>query len=222
MIAHVGSPSLSRLSAHSRLLIAESDDTTLQSVIRSLEFNKLNLDVDVCTSCHAALQKLPHRPYGLVISSVSLAAINGFELVKRTQSRQTHMPLVLTTDSGGRQSALEALEHGAFDVITTPIKPEQVAATVRLGLWYKMLLATQAAREKAQEQYRRHMRAYPTDTKARLSFMQVVSSLHSSLSACRRSLHCIEMSSAYLNDLATVLSRQVREQALRRLAEIDK
>src|SRR5215475_3728631 len=144
-----------------RLLIAESNLSTFEPLIRTLRDERLDIDFDVCTSHWSAVWKLLASPYQLIISGVQLAERHDFLLLKRAQARHTFVPVVVTASASEKEGARRALNHGAFDLIPTPLDHDQTVNTVRLALWQNKLMELIARREKTLEQYRRHLDAYP-------------------------------------------------------------
>src|SRR5262245_11260939 len=104
-----------------RLLIAENDFSTVESLIGTVGDRRLGVDFDVCTSPRGAVRKLLAAPYQLIISGVHLAEMDDFLLLTRTQALETFVPLVITASASEKESARQVLQQGAFDLISTPL-----------------------------------------------------------------------------------------------------
>lgn len=68
-------PDLSHITSASRfprLLIAESNSSAVEPLIRALD-RRLDVDIDLCTSPRGAVRKLLLSSYQLIISGVQLA-----------------------------------------------------------------------------------------------------------------------------------------------------
>ena len=61
-----------------RLLIAENNFSTVESLLTTIGDRRLDLDFDVCTSHDGAMRKLFDSPYQLIISDVHLAETDDF------------------------------------------------------------------------------------------------------------------------------------------------
>src|SRR5215510_10662969 len=175
-----------------RLLIAESNLSTFEPLIRTLRDDRLDIDFDVCTSHWSAVWKLLASPYQLIISGVHLAEMHDFLLLKRAQRLQTFVPFVVTASASEKEGARRVLKHGAFDLIPTPLDHEQTVNTIRLALWQNKLMELIARREKVLEQYRRHLDAYtPSTRKLDEAFHNALSSEQRTLSGFDQSIQAI-------------------------------
>src|SRR5262245_63826446 len=110
--------------------------------------------------------------------------MHDFLLLKRAQALHTFVPFVVTASASEKEVARRALNHGAFDLILTPLDHEQTVNTIRRALWQNKLVELIARREKALEQYRRHLDAYPGTRKMYETF----------LSSLQRMVSCFDQS----------------------------
>ena len=104
----------------------------------------------ICTFVAALLQKNGHdsRPVqsgeealeiamtgwpDLVVLDLVMPGIDGFETARRLKSNPltAHIPIVMVTVLGDRESRLRGLEIGAEDFLTKPIDPAELAIRVR-------------------------------------------------------------------------------------------
>jgi len=200
-----------------RLLIAESNLSTFEPLIRTFRDEQLAIDFDVCTSHWNAVWKLLASPYQLIISGVHLAERHDFFLLKRAQALQTFVPFMVTASASQKEVACRVLKHGAFDLIPTPLDHEQTGNTIRLALWQNKLMELLARREKALEKYRRHLDAYPGTRRMDETFHNALSSIQRTVSCFEESIQAIEESMKCLSDLARVVEQEVRARALERL-----
>ncbi|HKC96119.1 MAG TPA: response regulator [Nitrospira sp.] len=206
-----------------RILIAENNFSTVESLIQTFGDRRLDVDYNVCTSHDCAVLKLFHSPppYQLVISSVRLAEIDNFLLLKHNRNLQPFVPFVVTSGVSDTASSRRALEEGAFDVIHTPLEHEQTVSTISLALWHNKLKALIASRDNALERYHQHITKYPGDRSGE-AFRTILASIEESLSAHRRTIDRIETSIKCLVDLAENVEEQARYHALRRLGAFPK
>jgi DNA-binding NtrC family response regulator len=201
-----------------RILIAENNSATVKSLIGTFGNRRLDVDYDVCTSHDYAVLKLFHSPppYQLVISSVHLAEVNDFFLLKHNQNLQPFVPFVITSGASDTELSRRALEEGAFDLIPTPVEHEQTVNTIRLALWHNKLKILIASRDEALERYHQHVADYPGN-KTGEAFREILTSIEETLSAYERTIRSMEGSIRCFTDLAEDVKKQARETALRRL-----
>jgi len=200
-----------------RLLIVERNFSTFEPLIRTFRDERLDLDFDVCTSHWNVVWKLYASPYQLIISGVQLAAMDDFLLLKQAQMLQRVVPFVVTASASEKEVARRALKHGAFDLIPTPLDHEQTVNAIRLALWHNKLMELIARREKAFEQYRRHLDAYPGTRKKDDAFHNALSSLQRMVSCFDQSIQAIEGSMKCLANLARSVEQEAQAGALERL-----
>jgi DNA-binding NtrC family response regulator len=188
-----------------RILIAENNLSTVESLTQILGDRRLDVDYDVCTSHDHAVVKLFRSPppYQLVISSVRLAELDDFFLLKHNHNLQSFVPFVVTSGASDTKSSRRALEEGAFDFIPTPLEHEQTVSTIRLALWHNKFKALIASRDKALEKYRQHMADYPGHKKEDEAFMRALAVVQKTVSSVERTFQRIEDSIVRLSDFAT-------------------
>jgi DNA-binding NtrC family response regulator len=167
-----------------RVLIAEGNFYAIESLVQTFGDRRLDVDYDVCTTHNQAVLKLFRSPppYQLVISSVHLAEIDDFFLLKHNQNLQPFVPFVVTSGASDTKSSRRALEEGAFDFIPTPLDHEQTVSAIRLALWHSKLKALIASRDQAKERYRQHIDNYPGDRMGK-AFRTILRSIEQSISA---------------------------------------
>lgn len=68
----------------------------------------------------------------LIISDIMMPGIDGIELTRKckTDSRISHVPVILLTAKAGRESEIEGLSYGADDYIVKPFNPQVVKLRV--------------------------------------------------------------------------------------------
>jgi len=195
-----------------RILVADKDFSTLESLTNTFGDRRLDVDFHLCTSHNSAALKLFRSSYELIISAVHLAEIENFYLLRQNKTLQPHVPLLVTAGASDKEAARRMLVQGAFDVITTPLDREHTVATIRLGLWQNRLMHLIASKEKAVEKYRQHLHAYP--------FQEMNAVFSKTISAIEKSIAAFQLADLRMNsfaELATTIQQQARERALRRL-----
>src|SRR5215467_7708551 len=199
-----------------RLLIAENNFSTFESLIDSFGKSRLDLDFDLCTSRDGAMRKLLDSPYQLIISDAHLAEMDDFSLLKRTQACRTFVPFLITASASNAQekeSARRVLEQGAFDLISLPLEYEQTTSAILLALWESKLMTLIACNERAGEKYREHMAAYPSGNQMDETFRRTLSAIQTSIFSYQQTV----LRTEGLADLAAKVANQARKKALERL-----
>ncbi len=188
----------------------------LEFLPRTLDERMPELGYDLCTSRdHAIARLILAPPYQIFISSVHLAEMDNFLLLERNHTLHPSVPCVVTATPPQKESALGALTHGAFDVVTNSLDPEELQTTIRLALWQNRLLRLLASREKVQERYRQHSRTHPLNKSG--LFQRALLSMNNTISVMKTTEERMKESIACLTCLAMDMETRVRDRAIERL-----
>ena len=68
---------------------------------------------------------------GVVISDIRMPGMDGMALLRRLQSIDPGLPVILMTGHGDVPMAVEAMRIGAFDFVEKPFEPERLAELCR-------------------------------------------------------------------------------------------
>jgi DNA-binding NtrC family response regulator len=101
-----------------RVLVVDDDDGMRRTVARSLR--RLGCDVDVEADTPSALLRLRDASYDLVLSDVSMPLSTGIDLLRAVHGEKPELPVALMTGGGHHESAIEAVNAGAFSYLTKP------------------------------------------------------------------------------------------------------
>ncbi len=79
----------------------------------------------------AALKEIRADFPGVVVSDIRMPGMDGMALLRRLQSIDSALPVILITGHGDVALAVEAMRVGAYDFIEKPFDPERLADLVR-------------------------------------------------------------------------------------------
>lgn len=74
------------------------------------------------------------NPFDLVIADMKLPDGDGIQLLEILKSKSPHLPVILVTDSGSVQNAVEAMRKGAFDYLLKPVSIKLLEDRIRAAL----------------------------------------------------------------------------------------
>jgi len=74
----------------------------------------------------AALNILKQETPAVVFLDVQLPDMNGLEILEQIHSSQPELPIVMITAHGSMQTAMQAMQRGAFDYLSKPLELEQI------------------------------------------------------------------------------------------------
>src|SRR4051812_15375677 len=90
--------------------------------------------VDTAADGEAAVHRLSHSQYDVVISDLKMPKLGGLELLGEVTRRNPDALTIVMTGFGTVDSAIHAMKAGAYDYILKPFKVDVVLATIVQGL----------------------------------------------------------------------------------------
>src|SRR6516165_433869 len=120
-----------------RILIID-DDRSLCEVLES-ELRRREFEVTWFTDPHAALATFEREDFGLAITDVNMAGMNGVELCKQLVGRREDMPVIVITAYANMETAIAAIRAGAYDFVTKPFDMDELALTIERALRHRAL-----------------------------------------------------------------------------------
>ena len=121
-----------------RVLVIEDDDN-LRQVIQ-IQLEREGYDTRTAASAEEAIAMLEKSSHHLVLTDLNLPGISGIDLLKRVRLEYPETAVIVMTAFGTVQTAVEAMKAGAYDYITKPIHPYELAALVKRSIEHYQLL----------------------------------------------------------------------------------
>src|SRR6476620_9233986 len=78
-----------------------------------------------------ALAELAQRPFDVVLSDIRMPKLGGLELVDEIRKRNLPTAVVLETAFGSTDTAIEAMQRGAYDYIGKPCRRQELVLVLR-------------------------------------------------------------------------------------------
>jgi DNA-binding NtrC family response regulator len=104
-----------------RSLLVVEDEPSVRRMLAAM-LGETGLDAGFASDAEEALEMLAQRPCDVVLSDVVMPGRSGLELVKELRSLYPQTPVLLMTGFGSIDSAVEAMQAGAFDYLTKPLR----------------------------------------------------------------------------------------------------
>lgn len=193
--------------AASRILIVDDDN----EICRTLQ-ELLELEGYAVIIVHALAEALAvvDDSYDLLISDLALPDGDGLELVRRCRDAQLDLPVVIMTGYASLETAIQALQLGAYDYVLKPFEP--------------LLLLAAVARAVERQQLRRELerrRHLETVTRVALTVRHEINNPLATILGLAQ-LHLFEQQDTQLQrDLETITNSAQRiSAALQRLTEL--
>ncbi len=137
-----------------RLLVVD-DEPGIRQMLEIL-FRREGFEVVAVPGCRAALEALrenPH-PFPVVLSDLRMPDGSGLDVLTAAKTRDPSTEVILITAHSTVENAIDAVRAGAYDFVTKPFSPPELAALVQKAL-EKHALTSENARLRAQVRSRR-------------------------------------------------------------------
>jgi signal transduction histidine kinase len=110
-----------------RLLVVDDEKRMLDSLASLLR--ACGYEVDTASSGREALDKLAQYDYPVVITDLRMDDVDGFELM-RSVGEGRHIAFIIITGHASTESAIQAVQHKAFDYLPKPFDFEDLRKAV--------------------------------------------------------------------------------------------
>ncbi len=113
----------------SQVLLVEDDPIVRLAYMKVLRTSGLDLE----TACDGveALEKVRGGVFDAVVSDINMPRLSGIEFLRALRELSLDVPVVLVTGGPALETAVRAVEYGAYRYLTKPVDIEALAATVR-------------------------------------------------------------------------------------------
>ena len=125
----MGSANAARPDSESGCVVVVDDEDALRRAIarrlRAEGYTILEADRGV-----AALEALDTHPVDVVLSDITMPDMDGVELLRRARESKPDVPVLLMTGAPQLETAVKAIEYGAFEYIVKPFELAKLCASV--------------------------------------------------------------------------------------------
>ena len=130
---------------HARLLVVDDEENLRITTAAILE--KEGYEVDTASSGNEAIALLANTDYDLVLTDLHMEAGEGLAVLNEIRRNAPLTISVVLTGFASVESAIAALQEGAYDYLVKPCDIETMKHTIRRGVEHrKLMLAEQKAR----------------------------------------------------------------------------
>jgi two-component system, NtrC family, response regulator AtoC len=125
--------------SNKQILIAD-DDPSIRLLLKNF-LESEGYDTAEAKTGGEVLRTLPQLNPDLVILDLRMPEWDGIQVMKKLAEQNLKVPVLLMTAHGTSNSAIQAIQLGAFDYITKPFELDDVLLTVRRFFEYQELAA---------------------------------------------------------------------------------
>ena len=121
-----------------RILVVDDEESVLN--VLSEYLTGKGYKVDAYSSSEAALLALKKNENQVLITDLKMPKIDGIQLIKFIQQEYLNTLGIVLTGYGSLETAISAMNYGAFAYVLKPFKFDELLATVESAMHYFELL----------------------------------------------------------------------------------
>jgi len=125
------------VSAQARLLIVDDELSVRDSLAKW--FHEEGYEVGTAENASDALTRLAESHWDAALLDIKMHGTDGIELQRRIHELQPDLIVIMMTGYASVETAVTALKNGAYDYVTKPLDPDEIAHLVKKALSYKRI-----------------------------------------------------------------------------------
>ena len=118
--------------AAEKILVVDDEQSMTQFL--GIVLRKEGFQVTTVNSGRDALDKIRTEPFDVVISDIKMPGMDGIQLLQGIKKHDANIPVVLMTAYASQQSAIDAVNLGAFQYLLKNAKNDEIRMAVRNAL----------------------------------------------------------------------------------------
>ena len=116
------------------IFLVDDDDGSREAMARALERVGYTMRAFAVGRGGARAAATPATTVDVVVSDVRMPGMDGYELLRQVRAERPELPFLLVTAYGDVEDAVAALQEGADDYLTKPVKMQELRKRVQLHL----------------------------------------------------------------------------------------
>lgn len=123
------------MSAQGKLLIVDDELSVRDSLAKW--FREEGYEVATAESANEALTRLAEQRSDVALVDIKMHGTDGIELQRRIHELDPDLMVIMMTGYASVETAVTALKNGAYDYVTKPLDPDEIAHLVKKALSHK-------------------------------------------------------------------------------------
>ena len=111
------------------ILLVDDDEGVRRNYAKLLQ--RLGFAVETAPDGQQAVELLGVSSFDIIISDLSMPHMDGLQFLRAVRQQDLDIPVVLMTGAPGLETAVAAVEYGAFRYLTKPVDSHELAEVVR-------------------------------------------------------------------------------------------
>jgi signal transduction histidine kinase/DNA-binding response OmpR family regulator len=117
---------------HGKILVVDDEERMCESLKTLL--SGVGYEVTTMQEGEKAIEKIKQDAFDLVITDIKMPKFDGLDILKAIRSRDQDALVILMTGFASLESAVNAINQGAYDYLMKPIEFPDLKLTIRRGL----------------------------------------------------------------------------------------
>ncbi|HFE53291.1 MAG TPA: sigma-54-dependent Fis family transcriptional regulator [Bacteroidetes bacterium] len=115
-----------------RVLVVDDEEDILQLFTELLQ--RWGYEAVTARNGVEALDKFRTQQIDLIVSDLKMPEMDGLELLQRIRSIDSRVPVLVLTGYPTVETAVKAIQEGAFDYLMKPVNPEELRFRIEKAL----------------------------------------------------------------------------------------
>jgi two-component system response regulator HydG len=124
-----------KLSAQGKLLIVDDELSVRDSLAKW--FHEEGYEVGTAENANEALTRMAESRWDAALVDIKMRGTDGIELQRRMHEINPELVVIMMTGYASVETAVTALKNGAYDYVTKPLDPDEIAHLVKKALAHK-------------------------------------------------------------------------------------
>ena len=117
------------MTENKRVLVVDDEHLILKIISDIL--TKEGYEVKTAFNCDKALELLKEYSFHVVLTDIRMPGKNGIDLLEKIRTFDSNMPVILMTGFASLETAVKAVQHGAFDYLTKPLDYDKLKGVTK-------------------------------------------------------------------------------------------
>jgi two-component system, NtrC family, response regulator HydG len=123
------------VSAQGKLLIVDDEFSVRDSLAKW--FHEEGYEVGTAESASDALTRMAETRWDAALLDIKMPGTDGIELQRRMHEIDPELTIIMMTGYASVETAVAALKNGAYDYVTKPLDPDEIAHVVKKALSHR-------------------------------------------------------------------------------------
>ena len=124
-----------KVNGQGKLLIVDDELSVRDSLNKW--FHEEGYEVGTAESASEALSRLAEQRWDAALLDIKMPGTDGIELQRRLHEVDPQLIVIMMTGYASVETAVAALKNGAYDYVTKPLDPDEIAHLVQNALSHR-------------------------------------------------------------------------------------